>query len=161
MTSLTTAARRNKLRKLTPAQLKRHSLVQVGPNSWAGPCPKCGGEDRLTVNISKGVLYCRNCKPSKENPAAFDAILEALTVDADVLAIGVGEKFESAYTYRDAAGTVVNTVTVSRTEDGGKRVSQTPGAPRPHPLYRLSAVLKAKRRRVVIVEGEKCRRRLA
>lgn len=42
------AARRlgAKLRKVTAAE-------------WAGPCPRCGGTDRFSVNLRKGVFNCR------------------------------------------------------------------------------------------------------
>jgi hypothetical protein len=28
-----------------------------------GPCPACGGHDRFSVNVRKGVWHCRGCKP--------------------------------------------------------------------------------------------------
>lgn len=36
-------------------------LKRVGPNEYAGPCPKCGGRDRFSVNTSKDVWNCRGC----------------------------------------------------------------------------------------------------
>src|SRR5215831_12700108 len=27
----------------------------------AGPCPKCGGDDRFSINTTKGVWHCRGC----------------------------------------------------------------------------------------------------
>jgi CHC2 zinc finger len=28
-----------------------------------GPCPRCGGHDRFSINIKKQVFHCRQCKP--------------------------------------------------------------------------------------------------
>ena len=28
-----------------------------------GPCPKCGGTDRFSINVKEGVWNCRGCKP--------------------------------------------------------------------------------------------------
>jgi CHC2 zinc finger len=39
-------------------QLKRSGQERVGP------CPKCGGTDRFSVNVRDGVWNCRQCKPS-------------------------------------------------------------------------------------------------
>ena len=43
---------------------------------WKGPCPVCGGDDRFWINESR--LGCRGCRPGKNNPAAFLAIVKAL-----------------------------------------------------------------------------------
>jgi len=32
-----------------------------------GPCPKCGGTDRFSVNLKKQCWNCRHCKPKKIN----------------------------------------------------------------------------------------------
>jgi DNA primase len=36
-------------------KLKRVGAEQVGP------CPKCGGEDRFSINVKKQVFHCRGC----------------------------------------------------------------------------------------------------
>lgn len=36
-------------------ELKRHG------REITGPCPKCGGDDRFSVNVDKGVFQCRIC----------------------------------------------------------------------------------------------------
>lgn len=36
-------------------------LRRVTPNEWAGPCPRCGGNDRFRVNTEKG-WFCRKCE---------------------------------------------------------------------------------------------------
>jgi putative DNA primase/helicase len=38
------------------ARLKRISTVE-----WAGPCPRCGGDDRFSINTRKQVWNCRGC----------------------------------------------------------------------------------------------------
>jgi hypothetical protein len=37
-------------------------LKKVAANEWAGPCPRCGGTDRFSINVRKGVFNCRRCK---------------------------------------------------------------------------------------------------
>jgi hypothetical protein len=37
-------------------KLKKLSAVEL-----CGPCPRCGGRDRFSINIAKGVFYCRGC----------------------------------------------------------------------------------------------------
>jgi phage/plasmid primase-like uncharacterized protein len=36
-------------------------LKRVTVSELAGPCPRCGGKDRFSVNIRKGVFNCRGC----------------------------------------------------------------------------------------------------
>ena len=36
------------------------TLRKVAATEYAGPCPKCGGQDRFRVNINKG-WFCRKC----------------------------------------------------------------------------------------------------
>lgn len=39
----------------------RFGRVNARRIEWAGPCPRCGGEDRYNVNRKKGVWVCRGC----------------------------------------------------------------------------------------------------
>src|SRR5262249_45092215 len=32
---------------------------------YVGPCPRCGGDDRFSINTKKQAWHCRVCKPSK------------------------------------------------------------------------------------------------
>src|SRR5277367_4083808 len=34
-------------------------LKRISSTEWAGPCPACGGVDRFSVNIKKGIFNCR------------------------------------------------------------------------------------------------------
>ena len=36
-------------------------LTKIGAREWAGACPKCGGRDRLRVNLDRG-WFCRQCQ---------------------------------------------------------------------------------------------------
>lgn len=49
------------------SQLRRQS-----PHEWAGPCPACGGEDRLRVTPTG--WFCRQCRPYDEGKGWFGAI---------------------------------------------------------------------------------------
>lgn len=47
---------------------------------YEGPCPACGGTDRFTITPDHHrppKIYCRSCEPSRSNPQAYRAILEA------------------------------------------------------------------------------------
>lgn len=46
------------------------TLRKVTPHEYAGPCPKCGGHDRLHVNDQRG-FFCRQCYNER---AWYDAI---------------------------------------------------------------------------------------
>jgi RecA-family ATPase len=43
------------------SELARRGIKLNGRNEKAGPCPKCGGDDRFSINIKKGVWNCRGC----------------------------------------------------------------------------------------------------
>jgi phage/plasmid primase-like uncharacterized protein len=36
-------------------------LKRAGAGEYVGPCPVCGGTDRFSININKGVFNCRGC----------------------------------------------------------------------------------------------------
>lgn len=36
-------------------------LQRVARDEYAGPCPKCGGDDRLHINLARGIWQCRRC----------------------------------------------------------------------------------------------------
>jgi phage/plasmid primase-like uncharacterized protein len=37
------------------------SIKLRGKVERVGPCPRCGGHDRFSINVRKGVFYCRRC----------------------------------------------------------------------------------------------------
>jgi phage/plasmid primase-like uncharacterized protein len=42
-------------------EIDRRGIRLKGRNEKVGPCPVCGGTDRFSVNVSKGVWNCRGC----------------------------------------------------------------------------------------------------
>jgi len=47
-------------------------LRKVASNEWAGPCPKCGGDDRF--HVTRDFAFCRQCWPLDVKAPAHDAI---------------------------------------------------------------------------------------
>src|SRR5262249_12118925 len=43
--------------------LSRGIKVKRSGAERIGPCPKCGGTDRFSINVKEGVWNCRQCKP--------------------------------------------------------------------------------------------------
>ena len=41
--------------------IKARGIKLNGKTEKCGPCPKCGGEDRFSINTKKGVWNCRQC----------------------------------------------------------------------------------------------------
>lgn len=46
---------------LSTAQALGARLKRVGATEHAGPCPRCGGHDRFSINTRKQVFNCRGC----------------------------------------------------------------------------------------------------
>jgi hypothetical protein len=42
-------------------EIARRGIVLRGTVERIGPCPKCGGDDRFSINTKKGVWNCRGC----------------------------------------------------------------------------------------------------
>ena len=42
-------------------EIARRGIKLRGTIERCGPCPKCGGEDRFSINTKKGVWNCRQC----------------------------------------------------------------------------------------------------
>jgi hypothetical protein len=42
-------------------EIKRRGIKLRGKVERTGPCPKCGGDDRFSVNTAKQVFFCRQC----------------------------------------------------------------------------------------------------
>ena len=53
-----------------------HPDAKRSGREYKGPCPVCGGDDRFWISETK--LGCRGCRPGRNNPGAFLAILTAL-----------------------------------------------------------------------------------
>jgi len=46
---------------LAVAQRLGARLRKISATEHAGPCPKCGGRDRFSVNVARGLFNCRRC----------------------------------------------------------------------------------------------------
>lgn len=46
---------------LRAVALKYGARLKGGPAEFEGPCPRCGGRDRFSINARKGVFHCRHC----------------------------------------------------------------------------------------------------
>src|ERR1700722_4552927 len=44
-------------------EVARRGIKLRGTTERCGPCPKCGGKDRFSINTAKQVWNCRGCKP--------------------------------------------------------------------------------------------------
>ena len=42
-------------------EIVRRGIKLRGKIERVGPCPKCGGNDRFSINTKKGVWNCRQC----------------------------------------------------------------------------------------------------
>src|ERR1700751_5479150 len=42
-------------------EIERRGLKLRGVVDRSGPCPKCGGDDRFSINTKKQVFNCRGC----------------------------------------------------------------------------------------------------
>lgn len=74
---------------------------------YAGPCPKCGGDDRF--HVARGFAFCRQCWPLDVKTPAHDAIgylqwRDGLTFGEACQALGGGETGHSG-TFRDREAT--------------------------------------------------------
>jgi len=47
--------------ELAQKHVKLKRVASTGGGEWAGPCPKCGGTDRLRVWDKKNQFWCRQC----------------------------------------------------------------------------------------------------
>lgn len=45
---------------LAVVQARGHKLKRSGAE-WIGPCPRCGGTDRFSINVRKNIWHCRQC----------------------------------------------------------------------------------------------------
>lgn len=45
--------------------VRRRITLRRSGSERIGPCPKCGGTDRFSVNVKEGVWNCRQCKPAE------------------------------------------------------------------------------------------------
>ena len=64
------------------------ALKQISPTEYAGPCPKCGGDDRFHVltrtRQGKHGWFCRNCHPDISDAGDYVRMIRGMTEWADV-----------------------------------------------------------------------------
>ena len=44
--------------------IRRGIKLRRSGSERIGPCPRCGGDDRFSINVKEGVWNCRQCKPA-------------------------------------------------------------------------------------------------
>jgi hypothetical protein len=111
-------------------ELARRGTKLVGKNERAGPCPKCGGDDRFSINCQKQVWNCRGCDKGGDiielvqhlDGSEFVPAVEKLAGSPPPKRMnGAGTKVNSSkpagsrqmvatYDYRDAGGVLVSQV---------------------------------------------------
>jgi hypothetical protein len=84
-----------------------------------GPCPKCGGDDRFSINVKENIWNCRGCKPD--------------SVAGDV--IGLVEWFDGV-DFGEAVERLTGTRLLSRARSGGN------GAAGAHRTAQLGTIIK-------------------
>jgi len=101
-------------------ELARRGIKLRGKVERCGPCPKCGGDDRFSVNTAKQVFNCRGCKAAGDvidlvqflDGCDFTTACTTLTGSPapnlkpnGKITIEAREKRIAAYIYRDEGGT--------------------------------------------------------
>ena len=59
-------------------EVARRGVRLRGRVEMCGPCPRCGGDDRFSINVRKQVFNCRNCERGGD-VVAFVQMLDACT----------------------------------------------------------------------------------
>lgn len=55
------------------------NLKRMG-HELTGPCPQCGGDDRFSINLRKGVFQCRNCDDGRGDVIQMVRWLRGMTL---------------------------------------------------------------------------------
>lgn len=81
-------------RAVTVAEAAVLCGFRLGRREWTGPCPRCGGRDRFSINAAKQVFNCRACGGGGDGIAlvahvrGFDAATRAGFLEACAAALG-------------------------------------------------------------------------
>jgi hypothetical protein len=153
--------------------LKRVAHVSSRGVEFAGPCPFCGGDDRLRVQPDMGMWWCRQCSDTEHWSDAPNYVMRRDNVDfkTALSTLGLAEKRDEpiAWDYHDAQGELIYQV-VRFVKQGEKNYFQRiPHHTKPGEwvnglngtkptIYRLPEVLRAAEmgETIYITEGEKC-----
>jgi AAA domain/CHC2 zinc finger len=99
-------------------EIARRGIRLRGKNERCGPCPKCGGNDRFSINVAKQVFNCRGCETGGDvidlvgHLDGVDFVTACSTLVNDPppkvrptnTLIAAKPRFVCAYDYRDEAG---------------------------------------------------------
>ncbi len=66
-------------------------LTRKTRDEFHGPCPKCGGTDRFTVNVAEGWWFCRQCSPRRGDAPGYLMWLQNLTYPEALARLGEWE----------------------------------------------------------------------
>jgi hypothetical protein len=68
------------------AEIARHGIKLRGRIEREGPCPRCGGMDRFSINVAKQTWHCRGCKPDhiKGNVIGFAQWIDGVSFETAV-----------------------------------------------------------------------------
>lgn len=157
--------------------LRRGIRLRKSGAERIGPCPRCGGTDRFSINVAENVWNCRRCKPDNISgdviglvqwldDVDFTAACETLYPNGNGAGNGSGElgREVAQYSYEDENGTLLYQVVRFEPKTFRQRAPNGNGLGwiwstrnvRPLP-YRLPELLEAiaHDRTVFVVEGEK------
>ena len=107
-------------------------------DEYHGPCPKCGGTDRLTVNTADGWWFCRQCQPKHGDAAGYLMWRDAITLpeakrllgtwcgtaDTQARAATARPVSSADYVYATEDGTPLFKVTRTNMSNGDKKIAQ-------------------------------------
>jgi ribosomal protein L37AE/L43A len=51
---------------LIEEEVERRGISLRGKIDRCGPCPRCGGEDRFSINVREQLWNCRKCKTKQD-----------------------------------------------------------------------------------------------
>ena len=137
------------------------NLRKESANSLAGPCPKCGGDDRFVYKTDTGRFWCRQCNKKGGDVVDFHCWFEGIEIK-DLFKKylpDIKPQIVKTYDYQDAAGKLLfqvcrmepKTFRQRRPDKNGGWIWNLKGVERV--LYNLPKVLKANE--IIVVEGEK------
>jgi hypothetical protein len=161
--------------------IARHGIkLRRSGQERIGPCPKCGGTDRFSINNAKGVFNCRGCQHGGDvialveflDDVDFPKAIETLTGNGlnggrpqpkPQPQPGPGGRIVATYDYENEAGTMTFQVVKYEPKDFRQRRPKVGGGwiPNLHGVrlvpYRLPELIEAIgfERTIFIVEGEK------
>jgi hypothetical protein len=99
-------------------EVERRGIKLRGGVDRCGPCPKCGGEDRFSINVAKQLFNCRSCEVGGDvikmvehiDGVDFEHACQTLTGEPKPNGRRYYPKIKqttATYEYRDASGAVV------------------------------------------------------